>query len=164
MGGGEQLIQQRSLFTAPLMLHNLQHPLKQKFSLTEKWAAWLKTGSEIGSYQGTVQFVFVLGVFERHSEKIYIDWKKRTTKQENKSKGRNAEVKVEIQKDTVAGKTKKNIQMDVTGAYLSCFYSLQCCLFSCVSASQHCHSPDLGGRVEGFLAPASCSWRGDVRE
>lgn len=90
MGGGEQLIQQRSLFTAPLMLHNLQHPLKQKFSLTEKWAAWLKTGSEIGSYQGTAQFVFVLGVFERHSEKIYIDWKK--NKKTNNQKGKKGEM------------------------------------------------------------------------
>lgn len=33
-----------------------------------------------------------------------------------------------------------------------------------VSVTQRCHSPNLGGRVEGFLAPASCSWHGNARE
>lgn len=33
-----------------------------------------------------------------------------------------------------------------------------------VSVTQRCHSPNLGGGVEGFLAPASCSWQGNARE
>lgn len=35
---------------------------------------------------------------------------------------------------------------------------------SCVSVTPCCHSPNLGGRVEGFLAPASCSWHRNARE
>ena len=66
-------------------------------------------------------------------------------------------------------KKEKNTPMDVTVSCLSCFYSLHGCLslslpFSRVSVTQRCHSPNLGGRVEGFFAPASCSWHGSAGE
>lgn len=58
-------------------------------------------------------------------------------------------------------KKETDLQTEAFETFASCSYSLHGSVSpppTHVSVTQHCHSPNLGGRVERFLAPASCSW------